>query len=157
MDSKFKFDWVLRNKLAIGSAPKLEENILILKKKNIAFVLNLCSEDEYKESALLKKSFKYKSYSLPDHKSKRVIEFLEIIECLKILKTNYNQGSIFVHCLASIERSPIVCLAWLMFKKKLNFEDAYIYLSQKHKMTSPLDSQLKVVIDNQDKLIESNF
>ena len=157
MESKFEFDWVLKNKLALGSAPKLEENIISLKKNNVKFILNLCSENEYKVCTSLTKSFKYKRYSLPDHKSKRNIEFSEIIECIKILKSNYGKGPIFVHCLASIERSPIICLAWLIFNNKINFEDAYIYLSQKHKITNPLNRQLKVIMDNQHKLIELNF
>ena len=43
--SSFKFDWVLKDQIAIGSFPKNNADIDFLKKKRIISVLNLCSND----------------------------------------------------------------------------------------------------------------
>ena len=147
---KFIFNWILNNKLAIGSAPLDEKNIQLLREKGITCILNLCNAYEYKINESLIKEFQYLNYPLLDHKSNKNIEPQDIRKCLKFIEENIQLNKIFVHCLASVERSPIICLAWLMKYNSLTFEEAYIYLSQVHKNTSPLNRQLKVVLESID-------
>ena len=44
--NEFLFDWVLVNKLAIGSMPNKEKDFEIIKKSGIKSILNLCPEEE---------------------------------------------------------------------------------------------------------------
>ena len=37
-----KFNWILREELAIGIAPEKEKHLFILKEKGISSILNLC-------------------------------------------------------------------------------------------------------------------
>ena len=43
---KFIFNWVLINKLAVGTSPLNQDNISFLKNKGIKNILGLCLESE---------------------------------------------------------------------------------------------------------------
>ena len=66
---------------------------------------------------------------------------------LSIYNKIKNNGPVYVHCVASVERSPLLCLAILIQDKKLKFQDALDYLMQVHPQTNPLIGQLKL-LDN---------
>lgn len=46
-------------------------------------------------------------------------------------------GGVLVHCSAGISRSSTIILAYIMYKKRKTFEDAYQYLQDKHPITDP--------------------
>ena len=46
-----------------------------------------------------------------------------------------------------MERSPLICLAWLMKEKNLSSSEALDYLMQVHPRTNPLSGQLAVLKD----------
>ena len=54
-------------------------------------------------------------------------------------------GPTLVHCFAGMERSPIVCISWLMKTKNISFIDAYEYVKGVHKETSLLNSHISLV------------
>ena len=54
-------------------------------------------------------------------------------------------GPVFVHCVAAMERSPLLCLAWLIRRHGLSQQRALDYLMQVHVGTNPLASQLAVL------------
>ena len=57
------------------------------------------------------------------------------------------KGSVFVHCVAAMERSPLICMAWLISKKNLDLSQSLDYMMQVHPGTSPLPEQLKLLND----------
>ena len=46
-------------------------------------------------------------------------------------------GGVLVHCSAGISRSSAIILAYIMYKKRKNFNDAFLYLQDKHAITDP--------------------
>ena len=44
-----------------------------------------------------------------------------------------------------MERSPLVCIAWLIRNEKLSLQQALDYMMQVHKGTNPLPGQLKLL------------
>ena len=56
-----------------------------------------------------------------------------------------NHGPVFVHCVAAMERSPLVCLGWLVKEHRMNPDRALDYLMQQHPGTNPLPGQLKLI------------
>ena len=46
--NKFIFNWVLKNKLAIGTSPMDLKDLILLKKNNVKNILCLCNEEESK-------------------------------------------------------------------------------------------------------------
>ena len=142
---KFTFDWVLINELAIGPAPREKENISLLKNKGIKGVLSLCSEDEVMLPIELKDHFVCNRFFLPDHKYNDLPTIEDIKKSIAILNKMMKNGPIFIHCVAAIERSPLICMAWLMVQKKLTYIQAYNYMVDVHETTNPLPEQLELL------------
>ncbi len=142
---KFIFNWVLINKLAVGSSPLNKENISFLKKNGIKNILGLCLESEIEWEQNISKTFCCERIFIPDSKS-------EVLPNTKDLSRIYNQlilylenGATFVHCFASVERSPLICILYIMRKFNLEVEDALDYVLSKHYLTNPTNAQLKVI------------
>lgn len=140
------FNWVIYQSLAIGASPKSNEDLKFLKIIGIKSVFCLCNKIEcpelnYKESGIF-----FKRLVLPDHKSKDQlsIELLDnAFNNLRILIQKKNP--VFIHCYAAVERSPLLCLTYLIKEKNMNFDDALAYMMQAHKGTNPMNSQLQIL------------
>ncbi len=52
---------------------------------------------------------------------------------------------VYCHCLAGVERSPLVCLAYLCRHRGLSLTSALNHLQQMHPLTCPTPEQLKVL------------
>ena len=81
---RFIFDWVLINKLAVGSKPTDSNDILFLEENGIRSILNLCYEEEapFVDSSKLK----IIRYSLPDHKYKNIVTIQQINDALNYVE-----------------------------------------------------------------------
>ena len=143
--NQFKVDWVLINKLAIGPVPRKEAHIKVLKKMNISSIFSLCSDEEFSSTINLNDFFYCQKLVLPDHKAGKNPTIEEIKEALSILKKTIHNGPTFIHCVAAMERSPLICLAWLIKEEKFTLQQSLDYLMQVHPGTNPLDSQLKIL------------
>ena len=145
MKKRFKLDWVLSNELAVGPAPRKKSHFEYLANKNIKCILNLCNEKEAPIDDIYKSAFNFKRYTLPDHKVNKEIELYEVKEIIQIIETLLSYGAIYIHCFAGVERSPLVCMAWLISKHKLTPQRALDYLMEVHKGSNPLPSQYKLL------------
>jgi len=143
--NKFYFKWVLINTLAIGVAPRSNNQIDFLEQNGIKNILNLTSEKEYKPPFELLSRFNYKNISMPDHKSKKVPDISLIKDAVNYLEDANKKGPSFVHCLAAVERSPLVCIAYLMRVKKVSLNQSLNYLMQRNRRTNPLVSQYNIL------------
>ena len=146
-NSKFTFNWVLIHELAIGIAPINQDHLTTLKNNGIKSILSLCDINEAKPPDDINLFFNCKRFVLPDHRIGRSPEVDEIIQALNILNGIWKDGPVFVHCVAGMERSPLICIAWLIKYKALSQQQAIDYLMQIHSNTNPLSSQLAVLRD----------
>ena len=145
MKKKFKLDWVLNNEIAVGPAPLKKHHFEYLADKNIKSILNLCNEKEAPIDEIFKSIFNFKRYTLPDHKVNREIEIHEVKEIIKIIESLKTSGALYIHCFAGVERSPLICMAWLISKHKLSPQRSLDYLMEVHKGSNPLPSQYKLL------------
>ena len=143
--SRFKINWVLNQELAVGTAPKKQKHLEKLADEGIKSIFSLCGENEVKSDLILDELFDHKRYVLPDHKTGKVLTCIQLNESLAILKNLLKSGAVFVHCYAAVERSPLVCMAWLMKEHHLTLEQSLDYLMQTNPGTNPLPSQLRVL------------
>ncbi len=143
--SRFRISWVLRHQLAVGPIPTAERHLERLEAEGIAAVLSLVAEPEAPLAPGLAERFHWRRLPLPDHRSARLLELRELEAALGALGELQRQGPVYVHCLAAMERSPLVCLAWLMRERRLSRQQALDYLMQVHPGTSPLPAQLAVL------------
>ena len=146
-NSSFTFNWVLIRELAIGVAPRNQDHVKTLRDNGIKSILSLCDISEAKPPEDINLFFNCKRTVLPDHRIGRSPEVHEIIQTLNILKGLTKDGPVFVHCVAGMERSPLICIAWLIKYKTLTQQQAIDYLMQIHSNTNPLSSQLAVLRD----------
>ena len=149
---KFKFSWILINKLAIGSSPLKEKDVNLLIGKGIKNVLGLCSNDEVEWHDKVKKNFSSKRIFLPDSRSEDTLSYKNFKIAYENLEKYINDGITFVHCFASIERSPILVIFYLMKKYKMELEDALDYVLKQHSETNPRNYQLKLIKDFSKKM-----
>ena len=69
----------------------------------------------------------------------------QLEQALEALAELRSHGPVFVHCVAAIERSPLVCLAWLMREHGLSRQNALDYLLQVHPGTGPTAAHLMLL------------
>ena len=142
---RFRVDWVLVQELAIGPAPRAERHLDHLQSEGIKAVLSVCSEEEAPPPVDLNQRFSCQRLVLPDHNAQRLPQLGEIEQALDRLAELRQQGPVYVHCVAAMERSPLVCLAWLVRHQGLSPQHALDYLMQVHPGTNPLPGQLAIL------------
>ena len=143
--NEFIFNWVLKNKLAVGTSPVEDENIAFLKRNKIVNIIGLCSDEEIKWHKNLSENFKCERIFLNDSRKEKLPCKKDFLHAFKKLRNAVNQNITFVHCFASIERSPLLCIMYIMNSYNLSIEDALDYVRRTHKYTNPTNSQLRFV------------
>ncbi|MCP9888951.1 dual specificity protein phosphatase family protein [Cyanobium sp. ATX 6A2] len=142
----FRIDWVLRDELAVGPAPAAPHHLEQLRGEGVQALLSLCSQQEWPWPHDLERRFACRRCELPDHRSGRHPSPGELGEALGQLASLRRQGLVvYAHCLAGVERSPLLCMAWMMRERGLNRLQALDYLMQVHPGTSPLAGQLNAL------------
>ena len=147
LNSKFFINWIIKKKLAIGKYPNNEKDLELIRKKGIKSILNLCTEEEAPIPKGLLGNFEFSRYPLPDHKVKKKLEEFEILEVIEIVDKLLKNGPIFIHCYASIERSPFICIAWLVLKENITFLNALDHVKQSHELSNPIKDHLNVLMN----------
>ncbi len=140
-----KIDWVLNNKLALGPAPKELEDIDELKKKKINWIFSLCSQKEITVNVNYEEYFDCKRVVLYDHKYKDKLTIEQLNLALITLGDIIDSGPVYIHCVAGVERSPLVCMGWLIQEHNLTPTQALDYLMDIHVGTNPLPEQLRLL------------
>ena len=142
LKNNFIFNWILQNKLAIGTCPVNREDVHFLKKNNIKNVLGLCSEKEAKWHDDIANYFLCERIILPDSNQNKLPSKKELKNAYSILKNFINKDITFIHCYASIERSPLLCILLIMEEYNLEVEESLDYIKSVHKFTNPRNNQL---------------
>ena len=143
--SRFRIDWVLVDELAIGPAPRADRHLDRLDQEGVKAVLSVCSEHEAPPPLQLNSRFRCERLVLPDHRCDRLPELSELQAALELLASLQAHGPVFVHCVAAMERSPLVCLGWLVSRHGQTPQAALDYLMQVHPGTNPLPGQLRLL------------
>ena len=143
--SAFPISWVLVQDLALGPAPGATRHLNRLEAEGITAVLSLCSTEEKAAPPDLEQRFHCRRLVLPDHRSQGTLSIGQLEQALEVLAELRSHGPVFVHCVAAIERSPLLCLAWLMREHGLSRQNALDYLLQVHPGTSPSAAHLMLL------------
>ncbi|MEY2978405.1 MAG: hypothetical protein RLZZ435_2544 [Cyanobacteriota bacterium] len=140
-----RWAWVLPNKLAVGAFPELRD-LEELKNNGFQSILTLCNPQEAQLDPAFTEAFHCLQYSLPDsHQAKPLlVQDLGIAVDL-LAQALSTQGTTYVHCLAGVERSPTVCVAYLCHYQNLQVWEALNWLKNIHGRTGITSEQLKVI------------
>ena len=136
-------DWVIPGKLAVGSSPQPGDSAL-LDKAGIKIVFSLCSTTEDVLPQDVEQGFRCLRLVLPDSHYKNDIQPAQLKAAVTIIHDSVrNQHPIYVHCLAGVERSPTVCVAYLCTYQKTELWEALNWLKQVHPPSMPRESQVR--------------
>lgn len=142
---KLSIDWVLPGKLALGRLPRSGES-LTLKEANIKVVLSLCSEAEGTLPDDISQNFQCFRVVLPDRFYETQLTVEELTAAVNIVRDNMEkQLPIYVHCVAAIERSPTVCIAYLCKYHQMELWEAISWLKQVHPISVPHPSAMRAI------------
>ena len=138
--------WVIPGKLAVGGIPQAADDHLTLANANIKVVLSLCAEIEGSLPETVTRNFNCLRFILPDRYYTTQVETHQLDKAVEIVHQSVqNQLPIYVHCLAGIERSPTVCIAYLCRYQNLELWEALNWVKQVHPSAMPNESQLRVL------------
>ena len=143
--TNFKIDWIVIDEISLGPIPTKNSHLNKLKEENIKSILSLCDLNKYIPNHTLDEDFNHKQIILPDHKEGKLPLISELEYCIKSLKELTQMGKTYIHCIASMERSPLVCMAWLIRMHDLTPQESLDFIMQAHKGTSPLPGQLSLL------------
>jgi protein-tyrosine phosphatase len=139
------FSWILSQKLAIGRLPKAKDCAALLEAK-INVVLSLSAPSEGELPVEITQNFNCLRLILPDSRFLLSLQVDQLAQAVKLIhQTLQNGQSIYVHCLAGVERSPIVCVAYLCRYHNLDLWQALNRVKQVNPRTMPTHAQLQIV------------
>lgn len=137
--------WVLPQRLAVGRFPR-SGDLPILQGQGIQVLLTLCSTLEAQLNPSLAAQFQQVSCPMPDHRDATPLEVPVLAAAVATLHQCLQRNQVvYVHCLAGLERSPTVCLAYLCRYHGLEVHEGLRYLKENYPPASPTIDQLQVI------------
>ena len=144
-EGELPFDWVLDNLLAIGALPR-KGWAKDFKDHGIHVILSLCDEAEGKLPKAIAQQFRCVRVPLPDSRYRRSLTVEELGDAVDLIHWHVQKNQpVYLHCLAGIERSPLVAIAYLARHRSMDLLDAVGWLSHVHRRSRPIPAQLQVV------------
>lgn len=143
---------IIEDFLYLGSDFIAKDND-ILKQTGITHVIN-CAADysaNYFEGPI-----KYKKYHLKDHVREQIeCVFYDAIEFIEDAKKQ--GGKVYVHCVQGVSRSATICLAYLIYSRKITFNDSLTYIKEKRPVANPNMTFIAQLICFYKRLFETSF
>ena len=140
----YKIDKIT-DKIYLGSKEGLNETDY-LKKENINNVLSVFDIEP------LNNNINHKIIKLGDLYCENIIKYFK--ECIEFIEQS---DKIFIHCDCGISRSSAIVIAYLMYKYKLNFKDAYLYIKRIRPEIDPNNGFRKQLNIFNDELIKNDY
>ncbi|KAN0029007.1 hypothetical protein ACTFIV_010876 [Dictyostelium citrinum] len=119
----------------IGSLPAVNRNTL--DKYQITHVCSVLNEFQPKWT----KIYKYLHIDIYDSPSVDIMKYFD--KTFQFIEEGRKDGGVLVHCFAGISRSATICIAYIMRKLNISFEDAHGLLSDARPIIFPNDSFIK--------------
>jgi len=99
------------------------------------------------------KQFSYKCINVDDSDDADLAAHLN--GCLEYIDSAISSGgTVLIHCLVGISRSPSIAIAYLMFKDKLSYEEAAEMVKKKHPLMEPNVGFVRQLKDFEKKLAD---
>jgi predicted protein tyrosine phosphatase len=140
-----QLDWVIAAKLAVGSIPRAED-VLMLKNSGIRVIISLCAPQEGTLPPEIEQAFHCLQLILPDSHYSIDLTTERLGQAVHMLRLcDQRNLPMYVHCLAGVERSPTVCIAYLCRYYDLELWEAMTVLKKVRAVASPSPVQLQVI------------
>jgi protein-tyrosine phosphatase len=125
------------------------EDVEYLSKIKVSNVL-ICAKQGTEHA---KDKFIYKKLEIEDSFQEFIIVHFK--DCIQFIEEA--NGNVYVHCMAGISRSVTIVIAYLMWKNKLPYKDAYWFVKNKRKFISPNEGFVKQLKKFEEMLIKADY
>ncbi len=141
------FDEILPGKLFCGEMPFGIDDLTELQDNGINAILTVQEENENTVSPLYLENFNWIRLPIPDIRLGGIPTEKQLRDGAKILHDWIDQKKyvVYVHCYAGQERSPLVCMSYLILWKGMEMESAISFVKEKRKLAHPSIEQLGVL------------
>ncbi len=147
--------WIIPNQLAVGRLPDVGDGI-ILQKLGIRAVISLCAVSEGVLPEDVQERFICNRYILPDSyymlgvQPEDLASVVDLMhQCIELYST------VYIHCLAGMERSPTACVAYLCTYHHLEIWEALDVVKRSHPVANPSERQIQAIRTLVNRLTDS--
>ena len=136
----------ITEKLFLGNEDTARDKA-ILNKLNISNIL-ICAEGC---EPFFKDEYKYKILYIDDAIDENILSWLQ--EAFEFIDSA--EKNIYIHCVMGISRSPSIVIAYLMYKNKMSYEEAYDFVKNKRNVINP-NSGFQEQLKKFEKILKEN-
>ena len=136
----------ITEKLFLGNEDTARDKA-ILNKLNISNIL-ICAEGC---EPFFKDEYKYKILYIDDAIDENILSWLQ--EAFEFIDSS--EKNIYIHCVMGISRSPSIVIAYLMYKNKISYEEAYDFVKNKRNVINP-NSGFQDQLKKFEKILKEN-
>ena len=136
----------ITEKIYLGNEDTARDKEL-LKKLNISHIL-ICAEGC---EPFFPNEYNYKILYIDDAIDENILSWFK--EAFEFIDSSVN--NIYIHCVMGISRSPTIVIGYLMYKKKMKYEEAYDFVRNKRNAISP-NSGFQEQLKKFEKILEDN-
>ena len=136
----------ITEKIYLGNEDTARDKVL-LNKLNISHIL-ICAEGLEK---FFPDEFSYKILYIDDAIDEDILSWLK--EAFEFIDSSVN--NIYIHCVMGISRSPSIVIAYLMYKNKMSYEEAYDFVKNKRNVINP-NSGFQEQLKKFEKILKEN-
>ena len=139
------YSWILTNQLAIGPRPITPFHWQQLEEAGLRGRFSCCYPQE-EEILLPPPGWISAGVSLPDHRKQEVLRSERLIEALTVAEQLMEQGApIYLHCLAGIERSPLLAVGLTARSRQIDLYAALDWVRRCHPPALPIYEHLEMM------------
>lgn len=128
---------IIPDLLYLGNAA-FSRDFEALKKIKITHIINLAGKESFPSE------FTYLKRHFVDDDEDDIIQHLQII--FDFIDSRKKGERVFIHCQGCVSRSPTICIAYLMKKNQISFDEAHKFVKSKRngiKIKKGFEEQLK--------------
>ena len=136
----------ITDKIYLGNEDTARDKVL-LNKLNISHIL-ICAEGL---EIFFPEEYKYKILYIDDAIDEDILSWLK--EAFEFIDSSIN--NIYIHCAMGISRSPSIVIAYLMYKNKMKYTEAFDFVKSKRKVINP-NSGFQEQLKHFEKILKDN-
>jgi hypothetical protein len=144
-DRPLPYSWVLTNRLAVGPMPSSQAHWQQLEQAGLRSRFSCCYSEE-EGLAPAPPHWLSESVPLPDHRRQEPLDRARLQLALERARQLLCQsGPLYLHCMAGIERSPLIAVGLTARERHLSLFDALDWVRRCHPAAKPIVSHLELL------------